>query len=107
MIGEIKAFISAYAKSLGITFAEAEDKILQTGCVRTNALRKYANRVSKGQAGKAPKARKAPKAKAAPKGTSIAKKKATAKKAPKKSARKTPSVPIEVKVSEKVTGDDI
>jgi hypothetical protein len=91
MTGEIKAFISAYAKSLGITFAEAEEKVLKTGCVRINALRKYANTHKAAPRAKAPKAKKA-----APKGTSIAKKKAAAKKSPAPKARKPRAPKAEV-----------
>lgn len=95
MNGEIKSFISAYAKSLGITFAEAEEKVLRTGCVRTNALLKYAHRVKKGEAGgpsiKARKA-KAPKAKTAKAKGPLARKAKTApaKKAAKPKAPRAP-----------------
>ena len=96
MNAEMKSFIAAYAKSLDITQAEAEEKILHTGAVRINALRKYAN-AQKKLAG--PKVKKAPKAKAAPKGTSIAKKKATKAPKAKRAPKATPAAAAPAKVS--------
>ena len=92
MTNEIKQFIAAYAKSLDITQAEAEEKILHTGCVRINALRKYANAQKKLASPKAPRAKKAAKGPIA--------RKAKAPKASKPKAAPVASAPT-------VTADDI
>lgn len=101
-----KQFVAQYAKAHELSLTDAEDAIIAIGASRINALRRYANRLKKGEVSppslakrtakpKAAKPKAAPKAKPAPKA-----------KAPKVKKAKAPAVPAPAPAPGKVSAMD-